>query len=55
MKDYIVITIQKAFEIGKELAEALFGELMRIVEIKHMVIIFVKAILFFFLKTTEFG
>ncbi|KAJ8980323.1 hypothetical protein NQ317_008031 [Molorchus minor] len=37
MKEYIVGTIQKAFEIAAELADGLFVELMQCVENKHLV------------------
>ncbi|CAG9862478.1 unnamed protein product [Phyllotreta striolata] len=40
MKEYIIATIQRAFEVGAELAEGLFGELMHCVENKHLITVF---------------
>lgn len=37
MKDYIIATIQRAFEVAAELADGLFSELMQCVENKHLV------------------
>lgn len=37
MKEYIVATIQKAFEVPIELAEGLYTELMQCVENKNLV------------------
>nr|CAH7719954.1 unnamed protein product [Callosobruchus chinensis] len=40
MKDYIIATIQRAFEVAAELADGLFTELMQCVENKHLITIF---------------
>ncbi|KAJ8947842.1 hypothetical protein NQ318_009987 [Aromia moschata] len=40
MKNYIIATIQRAFEIAPELADGLFAELMQCVENKHLITIF---------------
>ncbi|CAH1966853.1 unnamed protein product [Acanthoscelides obtectus] len=40
MKDYIIATIQRAFEVAAELADGLFAELMQCVENKHLITIF---------------
>ncbi|CAH0550311.1 unnamed protein product [Brassicogethes aeneus] len=40
MKDYIVATIQRAFEVTIELAEGLFCELLQCVENRHLITIF---------------
>lgn len=37
MKEYIIATIQRAFEVAAELADGLFSELMLCVENKHLV------------------
>lgn len=37
MKEYIIATIQRAFEVAAELADGLFSELMMCVENKHLV------------------
>lgn len=37
MKEYIIATIQRAFEVAAELADGLFAELMQCVENKHLV------------------
>ncbi|XP_056632797.1 transient receptor potential cation channel trpm isoform X6 [Diorhabda sublineata] len=40
MKEYIIATIQRAFEVAAELAEGLFTELMQCVENKHLITVF---------------
>ncbi|KAL1512762.1 hypothetical protein ABEB36_002294 [Hypothenemus hampei] len=40
MKEYIIATIQRAFEVAAELADGLFSELMMCVENKHLITIF---------------
>ncbi|XP_072379429.1 transient receptor potential cation channel trpm isoform X4 [Diabrotica undecimpunctata] len=40
MKEYIIATIQRAFEVAAELAEGLFSELMQCVENKHLITVF---------------
>lgn len=40
MKNYIIATIQKAFEVAIDLADVLYGELMQCVENKHLITIF---------------
>ncbi|XP_023311043.1 transient receptor potential cation channel trpm isoform X3 [Anoplophora glabripennis] len=40
MKEYIIATIQRAFEVAVELADGLFAELMQCVENKHLITIF---------------
>ncbi|XP_076268057.1 transient receptor potential cation channel, subfamily M isoform X2 [Rhynchophorus ferrugineus] len=40
MKEYIIATIQRAFEVAAELADGLFNELMMCVENKHLITIF---------------
>lgn len=37
MRDYIIATITRAFEVNRELAECLYGELMQCVENKNLV------------------
>ncbi|XP_074037016.1 transient receptor potential cation channel, subfamily M isoform X5 [Leptinotarsa decemlineata] len=40
MKEYIIATIQRAFEVPVELADGLFAELMQCVENKHLITVF---------------
>ncbi|XP_057664755.1 transient receptor potential cation channel trpm isoform X31 [Diorhabda carinulata] len=40
MKEYIIATIQRAFEVAAELAEGLFTELLQCVENKHLITVF---------------
>jgi hypothetical protein len=37
MRDYIIATITRAFEVNRELAEGLYAELMQCVENKNLV------------------
>ncbi|XP_044264346.1 transient receptor potential cation channel trpm isoform X10 [Tribolium madens] len=40
MRDYIIATITRAFEVNRELAECLYGELMQCVENKNLITVF---------------
>ncbi|XP_066138176.1 transient receptor potential cation channel trpm isoform X6 [Euwallacea fornicatus] len=40
MKEYIIATIQRAFEVAAELADGLYSELMMCVENKHLITIY---------------
>lgn len=37
MKDYLISTIQRTFEVGLEQAECLYGELLQCTRKKHLV------------------
>ncbi|XP_063918520.1 transient receptor potential cation channel trpm isoform X4 [Zophobas morio] len=40
MRDYIIATITRAFEVNRDLAECLYGELMQCVENKNLITVF---------------
>lgn len=56
MKDYLISTIQRTFEVGLEQAECLYGELLQCTRKKHLVsylIVYLFVSFLFYFKTKE--